>query len=164
MDYIQAKKIAIKLARQYTLKIDFDDRVQECLICWLELRHRDVPNKYIYASMRNRMIDIWREEQYKSLILVEDIDAISADQENPLQFLERKESLKVIAVPYRTRVVRAFVSRMLDNNLNLEKSCRDVGISYTRGASWWRRGKELVRKLIEENSWKPEDVISVANL
>lgn len=161
MEYAQAKNIAVKLARQYTLRMDFDDRVQECLLCWLELRHRDLPNRYIYASMRNRMIDIWREEQYKAPVISDEIDEICVDSRNPLWALEQKESRQVIAVPRRTRVVRAFVSLMLDNDLNLKKSCREMGIPYTTGASWWRRGKALVRKMVEDDSWELSDVIAV---
>lgn len=159
MDYEKAKIIALKLAHQYTLEMPFDDRVQECLLCWVETRHRDLPNKYIYASMRNRMIDIWRSERSKKHAKAY-ID-VADSRDDPLEVLLKKEAQVVIAVPKRTQLVHKFVRVMIENDLRLGKTCDDVGISYSKGISWWRRGKKIIKRMAENGDWMNEDVIAV---
>ena len=137
MDYKQAHNIAVKLAKQHNLAgLSFEDKVQECMLKWVELKTNGVNNKYIFVAMKHRLLDIEHAELRSKFI--------------PVDFTEVELKVGeqvVIALPKKMNVTRKFVRAMLKNNLHLGKTCKEFDIPYTLGASWWRRAKVKMKEL-----------------
>lgn len=156
MDYDQARSMAIRVAKSFSsIQMPFEDRVQECLLKWCELKDAPVPNNYIYVAMKNRMIEIMRKEASERRMM-ERFDPPAPEPPSEALLLEEGES--VVAIPRQMHVTRKFVLLLVESNMDLQEACRRAKVTYDRGRGWWRKAKKIARQMAEEG-WDEEDVL-----
>ena len=156
MDYDQARNMAVRVAKSFSsLQMPFEDRVQECLLKWCELKDAPVPNNYIFIAMKNRMIEIMRKEASERRAM-ERLDPPSPPPTPETIVLEKGES--VVAIPRQMRITRKFLLLLVESNMDLGEACRRAKVTYDRGRGWWRKAKKIARQMAEKG-WDEEDVL-----
>jgi len=159
MEYRQARNMAFRVAREFSsLDMPFEDRVQECLLKWAELKDKNLPNTYIFAAMKNRMVDIGRKEIRERKALAKIVPPSSPS--DPLTLLiEAERGPVVVPIPARMRVTRQFVRLLIEVGMDLGEACKRSKITYETGALRWAKAKKIARRLVERGTWKPEDIL-----
>jgi len=160
--YEQVVAIAERVANSFSnlWQLSFEDRVQECMLKWMELEARGmyVSKQLLFFAFRNRMIDLARRYKADSLVEydAEAVENVAGEERHPPETF-------VVALPKEWGPTRRF-TRIL-----FEKGCvRDaadvMGIPYTRADHWWRRVKRKVREMAESGNYSPEDVLMEVEL
>lgn len=159
--YEQVVAIAERVANAFhhLWQLSYEDRVQECLLKWVELESQGyfINKQFLFKSFHNHLGMIARK--YKVEALVDYDDALLNAQ--PSQMEDRE--VIVVALPKEWGPTRRF-TRILFEKGCVRDAADEMGIPYTRAYHWWKRVKRKVREMAEGGNYSPEDVLMEVEL
>ena len=118
-----------------TQSVEFDDLVQEAVLKgWEIISTREVPRRYVYRAMRNRVLN------YLNLCCWREI---------PHGAVETAAPVKVhVPIPRSNERLRAVTVAMIRNG-SVKESAKELGWNYFTTVRVWRDAKREIRKLVD---------------
>lgn len=128
----------------------FDDCVQEAILHILKRKSQDLPKPFIFRQMRQRLLNLCRDEHLRGLVqgdrflnIMYEGNFSSPKKRFEVEYTEHGYDLAELHV---TKREAPMVLAMLHNDLHIRDAAEEVGIPKSTFMDHWKSFKEKSRK------------------